>query len=455
MRLVALTAGIALAVSPSMAQVKNGDYIATVSVTNVGGQMYMVNPATRKVTRMKIRDTSNTDPFVADSCNCIYLFAPNIAYVGTVGNPANLFRLTIAGTSAIATKINKTPFPGSNLSQIVRVGGTLYCASQKGTGTGALSRIPLAGGTPTMLVDFSTVSGFTGLVNAMAGDGAKKLWLGVWTNGDIFEYDIASKKVTLLVTLPRSKRLSSGTSSYPVNMHYRAGKIYCVGLYGDFWVVDPATKKVVQHLWERSVRPSGMSEFKNSMAFNSGTGDWMYGSRDGALETFVPIGTGQIARREIGAVGSSATLTQNSVNGLAYRSDGGDYAAQGAGCKGSGGWLPTSVGRGAGRAGNGSFAFGLHGAKAAPGIAVLIIGVTNKGLFPIDLTAAGAPGCFLRNDPSLMFGATLSGTANGIGAASLPVPLPNATLTLFTQWMVLDSANSLGLVFSDGRRLKT
>ena len=44
----------------------------------------------------------------------------------------------------------------------------------------------------------------------------------------------------------------------------------------------------------------------------------------------------------------------------------------------------------------------------------------------------------------------LAGTGNGLGSASVPVPLPNIRATVFTQWATQDATYSLGFAFSDG-----
>ena len=102
----------------------------------------------------------------------------------------------------------------------------------------------------------------------------------------------------------------------------------------------------------------------------------------------------------------------------------------------------------------GSYSVDLSG--AAPGtVAVLFTGTSNTSWLgiplPLDLTVAGAPGCFL-----LASGTLITSTAtNGNGQASQLLALPqDPTLCgaqLFQQWLVFDPiANTLGFAFSNG-----
>jgi hypothetical protein len=229
--------------------------------------------------------------------------------------------------------------------------------------------------------------------------------------------------------------------------------LVCIGLYGDVVEIDTTTAKPINHWFHTTaIAASGMSTTKNSAFWNADLESWAIATRDGAVDILVPVGTGQLARRDIDPVGSATTLTDNSVNGLYYNPAGASYPAYGAGCAGTGAFFPTSVGRGAALKGSASFAFGLD--SALPGTAaVLLLGINNSAPFPIDLTTLGAPGCFLRNDIIGLIPAPTTGVANGLGFATVPAPLPNAAFVLHTQWMVLDKSNNLGLVFSDARTL--
>ena len=142
--------------------------------------------------------------------------------------------------------------------------------------------------------------------------------------------------------------------------------------------------------------------------------------------------------------------TALSIRRTRSASGGGSALAYGAGCKGSGNYTPTSIAAGPVSHGSSS-SFALGGAVGGKPV-ILLLGAQPAEL---DLTHAGAPGCFLRVMPLLSLATVTSGTGHGHGVARIgPFLLPPQT-AVNTQWVTLDTANQLGLVFSDGRLLKT
>ncbi len=88
-----------------------------------------------------------------------------------------------------------------------------------------------------------------------------------------------------------------------------------------------------------------------------------------------------------------------------------------------------------------------------PGVGLLLIGSSNTfsnsfGPLPLDLTFFGAPGCSGRvsDDVAQFFGI-------GAGSISFNVGIPNdpffVGLQLYTQGLVFENVNALGIVFSD------
>jgi hypothetical protein len=91
-----------------------------------------------------------------------------------------------------------------------------------------------------------------------------------------------------------------------------------------------------------------------------------------------------------------------------------------------------------------------------PSVAALLLGFQNQtynGLpLPMDLTALGAPTCFLRTDIAV----TQAALANG--SASWTLTLPNDPTiigaSLYSQTAVVDPpANALGITLSSARRV--
>jgi hypothetical protein len=133
----------------------------------------------------------------------------------------------------------------------------------------------------------------------------------------------------------------------------------------------------------------------------------------------------------------------------------GDYQLFGTGCKGTGGGNGIPALSNTGRPViNTTFSVDL--AQAATGtVAVLVLGASNTMFgtipLPLDLTAAGAPGCNLLCSVDLTGGVPTSST----GTASIPIVVPNAVILvgirLYNQWIVVDkAANQLGVALSNG-----
>lgn len=129
---------------------------------------------------------------------------------------------------------------------------------------------------------------------------------------------------------------------------------------------------------------------------------------------------------------------------------------------GGAGRLPTvpAIGHvGLPKIGNRAFGWTLSGASAAKP-AVFVMGLSKREIFgvpllPIDLGPSGAPGCFLRVEPRIVFGAF----TDGAGRATLALPIPNASVLIgavfYGQWGIADpAANALGVAVSDGGAAK-
>lgn len=436
---VGLLAGIATA------QVPPGQYLAAVRAP--GGEMYYVDPQTRSNTPLTISTT-----LVADWPNCVTMTSPSAGFIGTFNNPA-IYSISLSGRSVTEKQLNTTTLPTGEVTQIQVVAGTIYFAQPT-----ALWSMPLIGGAPTMLVDMTKVTGWptSGFLNAMAA-GIQYVYLGVWPVGELFVHDVSKKTTTLMLTLPNSKQPATGFS--PVNMQLAypsivSTQLVCLSLYGDVATVDTKAGKVTQHLYHAVAAGVGGTTYKDSLCENTDTGDWALGSRDGSVDMLVPVGTGQVGRNDVSPVGSGSPLTNNRIVGIWYNPAGASYKAFGAGCAGSGAYIPTSVGRGAPTKGNSGFGFGVDSTRNGTTTAILIIGLNNTSPYPVDWTNFGAPSCFQHTDLLLLVGSTTTGIADGLGSGTVPAPVPkDLTATVHTQWAVFDPANALGIVLSDARTL--
>ncbi|MFQ5504384.1 MAG: hypothetical protein ACE5F1_06230 [Planctomycetota bacterium] len=468
MRIPSLSLAIGVLAGAAAAQVSPGEYIATVrsGVTNgFTGHIVYVHPARRTVTQVTISDPQ----LIKDVPNCITMLNPVLGFIGSTGAAGtnvtpvtgNVYRAVFSGAKVTVTKLNTAAHGGYNVAQIVIAGGSLYYTTADKTSTsgfwnGFLYSLPQTGGAPTQLVDFSKVTGFPAshAPNALATNGTSKVWIFVWSTGPIYEYDIAQKTIKQIGTLPNSKR-SATTVFYPLHAVNKTATVVAVGgLYGDVVELDmtQAPPKVLNQYYDPKPTGTGLSPYINSIALNTDSGDYIKGTRDGAVDITVPQGTGQTATRFVRGLGSAATPSQNSVSGMYYRpGSGGSHPAFDAGGKGSGSFILTSVSCGDPTRSSANFGFGMGGAIG--GNAVLLLVGASK--VKIDMTTAGAPGQFLYTLPSIVLPAVATGSGNGQGVAAIGVPLPPYLLQVVTQWAAIDPVNTLKLVFSDGRMLKT
>lgn len=465
-------AGMLALSSATFAQPEVGQYIACVRSTGSTptGRIVYVDLAKRAVTPVTISDPK----LATDEPNCIRMLTPTLGFIGSTGVagtnvtpvPADLYRAVFSGTKVTVTKLNSSPHKGYNLAQVVIAGGKLYYTtadanSTCGTGctgywNGFLYELALSGGTPTVLADFSAVTGFpaNSTPNALATDGQNKVWIYIWPGGGMYEYDIAKKTTTQVGTLPPTK-LNNTTTFYPLHAQNVSQNVVAVaGLYGDVAELDMSKSppQVVNHWFDVKPTGTGLSTAINSLTINTNTGDYVKGTRDGAVDVTVREGGGHSATRFVRGLGTSATASQNSVAAIYYRPGGaGKFETYGPGGAGTGNFIPTSVAAGDPSTSSTNFGIGVGGVIGG-NPAILMIGA---GRLNVDLTAAGAPGHFLYTAPLVFLPTGTANTGNGQGVAMLAFPLPNNSLTIDFQWTALDAAaNALKLTFSDGRELK-
>ncbi|MEZ5962513.1 MAG: S8 family serine peptidase [Planctomycetota bacterium] len=102
---------------------------------------------------------------------------------------------------------------------------------------------------------------------------------------------------------------------------------------------------------------------------------------------------------------------------------------------------------------NSSFTVNLGFANPSAPVAMSVGGSDTiwSGIpLPFNLAPFGAPSCFVLASAEVL----LPNTTNAAGAASQPMPIPNSSALVsrqfFDQWIVIDPANTLGIVTSNG-----
>lgn len=459
--LIATVAAFGL-VAPLQSQATPGQSVFTVSVTGATppGEMYIVDHQARTSTPLTLSAALG-----AERPNCVLMVSGALGYIGTnptvVTTPGNIYSISIAGNVVTETLLNTTPCAGPNVSQLAIVGTDIYFLTQDAANVGGiLQHVPVAGGPVTTDIDLLSIVGVNGLGNSLCAIGTKVYAVtfdsGATANtGTVVEWDTTTSTASIVLQLPKSMYVS-GASVFNVGPIHtlvdplNANRIILVGVYGDVLHVDVVAGTVVRHDFSGAISGATVTiNLLNSADFDPRTRDLIVGSRDGHAER---ICDGHSAEKIIAGVGSSATLTSNSVNGCSHipAPAGTDYT-NGAGCPGDGGYTLTASDVYLPTPGNSAFQFGVWSGTGG-GPVVFTLGVANLNL---DLFALGySPlGCIYRSDLTISIGMSLSGTGNGGGSALLPLAIPpGAVGTLYTCWVGVRSTPPV-IVVSNGRRL--
>jgi hypothetical protein len=144
---------------------------------------------------------------------------------------------------------------------------------------------------------------------------------------------------------------------------------------------------------------------------------------------------------------------------IVWRNTGSGTSAFGRAC-GAAGWpTPRTIALGQPQLGNPGFAVGLQAASSGA-LGLIWLGLSNRyalgaPILPYELTANGAPGCFVVASTEAPFFVI----ASAQGDASVPLPIPNAPalrrVTVFAQSAAAaPGANALGVLFANGLAVK-
>ena len=468
MRLAPILFSVASLSIGLIAQIIPGNSIATsINGGNTApgeGTIWSIDNTARTATKLTI-----SAALQADRPNCVTMLNGVAGYVGTnplpANTPGNLYSIVVAGGAVTETKLNTTATAGGNVAQIALVGTDLWFTTQNATGTGGiLQKVPAAGGPVTTVLDVSTLSGYTGLANALCAIGTK-VYIGNFdsgavatTPGCVVVYDTVANTGSVLATLPQGKYIS-GTTTFNtglVHMQAVAGKLHLIGVYGDYLIMDTAGT-VLSHVFSGSgTATAAVANLTNSGDYDPKTGDMILGSRDGAIDRVV---SGQGAEKVIINVGTNATAANNSTTGFAHipaTTAAKDESVGGAGCATNGGFYLTDVPSGLPSAGNANYGVGCYSGTGGDLVAGLL--TVAPQVPPLDLTPFGMAGCNLHLASILVtVPGTLTGTGNGLGQFSfgLPVPASGSGAVLYRQWAEIQvtKTNTLGIVVSNARKM--
>ncbi len=444
-------------------------FLSALNITvgsNYNGQLWITDgnrAVSRRVTLPSLFNTTGINALlvttVSTTTGTIYGYLSTIKRGTSVGD-VYYFNIKPAGSGYAMTylrRLNTTAFSGGNLAQLYYYRGRIYTVHQNSSRKGAvISSVPTGGGPVKIEKDLTTVSGFQGIGNAMAGIGSD-LYVATWNSASggqeqLWRWSITTHATAKVGVLP--KTLSTGSFYGPVNLQVYAGYyLVAIGVYGDVAWIRKTNGSVYRHYhtgtWNASRKKYNIN-LLNSGCINYNTYDWWLGSRDAALDVLSRShGANQVA-----LLGASRAA---SVTAIAYLRERTGYAyCYGDGGKGTGGFYPVQVYLGTPHL-NMWWRLRLYG---APGHVPAILGFgasrTQWGplRLPFDLGPLGAPGNFIRSAFDVAFGWTTSGSGAGKGKLYVMVRIPNNPTLIggwfYTQWLIIDrTANPLGVTMSN------
>lgn len=450
MRIQTLLLGLFLA-SPALAQLKPGTHLVCAAGSSSNRGIFVVDRHANTQSAMTIKGISwsfaaPVRTFVEDAKNFLMLVRQGSGQV---------YRVSWSGTAWNAKKLNTTGIATGEVPwAMTRIGAWIYVTASTGGSSstrGRIFRIAAQGGAPAVYLPIgSTYRGsFAGMPTAVAAVGSV-LHIFLWdttsrTAPKHLWVDTAAKtpKLAGFPKWPLGKARTCKTLPVlPTQAHYDPHtKLLVIGARLGDLLWRTVSGVTVRHV---IVVKMGCNPPRNtwgqSMGFDSDTGRILYGTAARQMdEALCPEGSWQ---RNVTQIGVSS-LTP--INGIEYVPSGSLYRQGTPGCAQSNGKRPCNHATGLPMPGNRRFGIGVQTTSRA---GFLILGAKT---LRVGLGGIGAPGCTLGVSPVLVLPATATSTGLHIG-----LPLPSSLrkgAPIYTQWVLADRVNKLGLIVSDVRRM--
>lgn len=429
---------VSLLATTAIAQVKPGEALlscpGTIGAVGNSGHLVTYNLTTGAVTRLGGMSTYSMNRGVV-------LEAADRGFWGGGGSTGHVDRFVISGNNLTVTRWNTTSPTGGDIRDLEVVNGRVYFTCWEGsTQTNRLYSLPIAQPGPMKLELDLRAAGYVISGPQMAQIGGK-IYMASRNRADIgisiIEFDPA--------TSSHKKVFERGLTTGHVQGVATDGKeLFVVGEVARAFAFDVKTG-----MQTRSIALAGVggNARPRNCVYIPETDDLLVSSRNGTLDYYVIDGPINARSPNVGGhapdiVDFDGPSLFQAALGMDYLpfTRSGSFHPTVSGCLGDANRQPTSW-----AAGNmvwrSPARIGVHGRASAP--AILMLGSTGLN---VDLTAAGAPGCFLGQNFDTLF---VPLALNATGAAELPYTTP--PVPFYVQWAVFDGSNQLQLSFTETR----
>jgi hypothetical protein len=432
-----------------------GTFVATTldptTIATATSTVQVIDPFSKKTTALAIK---NFPAATTEGPDAVWIESPASMVLGTRATgtgTGNIYRAQYSPTGWFATKLNTTSSMTASVSSLVSLGGTIYFAGTAAVGSSGTSALllsmPAKGGAVKLYVDVGK-AGSMGLGNALTAVGNILHFFTfdstATTTGASEHWTIdTSATVPTAVrvgALPMSKQLPTSHFGVVQADYDAVSKLLVVGgVFGDVVWRTPAGKDV------RHVVAGGTTvNYIDAVAVNTDTGTVGIGDRSGHYEEL--RGDGTLFKDTYITLPAPITAATR-VSNLAYMGGAAKYLPTGPGCKQASGATPCNYVNSLPAKGNAAFTITL---EAVTKRALLVVGLT-RNTTPFDMRAMGAPRCYLYQSLEVLVPGTITSTGATVGPLAIPRLSPD--VTVFTQWLLTDSVNAMGVVVSDGRQL--
>lgn len=450
---VSVAAGLLAAVTLPAQLVGTGKFVATTldatTPAAATSTLQIIDPYTKTTTPITFAKTFPPSS-TTEGPDSLLVESAITMLVGTrvINGTGNVYRITFGGNGWNHVLLNSASTSISSVGGLAVIGNTIYMAGANiigSTGNSALCMsMPSNGGSPQIYVDV-VKSGATGLGNALCAVGTDLHYFtfesttSTISQSEHWKIDTTATTPTAVrvANLPLSKRLTTSNFGVVQAAYDPNTKLLVIaGCYGDVLWRDLTGKDI------RHVITGTTINYIDGLAVNTDTGTVGIGDRAGNYEELRCDGN---SWKDTYLALPSPITTVTRLSNLVYVPASPNNLAFGSGCNQSTGTAACNYSNILPAKGSSTFTFTLEGPTQR---AILVLGAKSSRL---DMTGMGAPGCVLQVSMDVLVPGAITSTGASVG----PIPIPSSVpdVSVFTQWLLTDSVNSMGVVVTDARQL--